>query len=244
MKNRNIFRGVLLIAIAIFLILNQAGLITAGISAWNIVLGGFFVGLLIRGIAEHSFPGIFFPLAFLWIIFDDVLGFHGISSWTVILIAVLLSVGFSYLFPQKYRGHKREQKEMKWDDYEDGDKVGQYQKVVEESTENSVYCSNSFGAATKYINSNNLERATLDCSFGEMKVYFDNTVIQNKFVEICVHVSFGSLELYIPREWNVIQNGNVFAGSINEKNRNSSDGVPVVQLVGDVSFGAVTIIYV
>lgn len=245
MKNRNVFRGVLLIAIAIFLILNQVGVITSGISVWNIVLGGFFIGLLIRGIAERSFPGIFFPLAFLWIIFDEALGFHGIhgiSSWTVILIAALLSIGFSYLFPQK--NHRHGSKEIKWDDYEDGDKVGEYQKVVEESTENTVYCSNSFGAATKYINSNNLERATLECSFGEMKVYFDNTVIQNKSVEICVHVSFGSLELYIPREWNVIQNGNVFAGSINEKNRNSSDGVPMVQLVGDVNFGAVTIIYV
>lgn len=244
MKNRNVFRGVLLIAIAIFLILNQVGVITAGISAWNIVIGGFFVGLLIRGITERSFPGIFFSLAFLWIIFDEVLGFHGISSWTVILIAVLLSIGFSYLFPQKYHGHTSKEKEIKWDDYEEGDKVGEYQKVVEESTENSVYCSNSFGAATKYVNSNHLQRATLECSFGEMKVYFDNAVIENKTVEICVHVSFGSLELYIPREWNVVQNGNVFAGSINEKNRNFSDGVPVVQLVGDVSFGAVTIIYV
>lgn len=242
MKNRNIFMGVLLISIAIFLILNQVGLITSGINAWNIVLGGFFIGILIRGIAERSFPGIFFPLAFLWIIFDEALGFHNISSWTVILIAILLSIGFSYLFPQKHHWHKHKNK--KWEDYENGDKVGMYQRVIEESTENSVYCSNSFGAATKYINSNNLEHAALDCSFGEMKVYFDNAVIQNKSVEICVHVSFGSIELYIPREWNVVQSANVFAGSINEKNRNSSAGVPRVQLVGDVSFGAVTIIYV
>lgn len=242
MKNRNIFMGVLLIAIAIFLILNQVGLITSGINAWSIVLGGFFIGILIRGITERSFPGIFFSLAFLWIIFDEALGFNNISGWTVILIAILLSIGFSYLFPQKHYRHK--QKENKWEDYEKGDKVGEYQRVVEESTENSVYCSNSFGATTKYINSNNLEYATLECSFGEMKVYFDNAVIQNKSVEICVHVSFGSVELYIPREWNVVQSANVFAGSVNEKNRNCSDGVPRVQLVGDVSFGAVTIIYV
>ncbi len=78
---------------------------------------------------------------------------------------------------------------------ENEDKVGEYHREIEESTENSVYCSNSFGTTTKYVNSNNLE-----CSFGEMKVYFDNAVVQNKSVEICVDVSFGSVELYIPRE--------------------------------------------
>lgn len=234
--------GVLLISIAIFLILNQVGLITSHINAWSIVLGGFFIGILIRGIANRSFPGIFFPLAFLWIIFDEALGFNNISSWTVILIAVLLSIGFSYLFPQKYHGYKH--KDKKWEKYENGDKIGEYQGVVEESIENSVYCSNSFGAATKYINSDNLECAKLECSFGEMKVYFDNAVIQNRSVELCVYVSFGSVELYVPREWNVMQSANVFAGSINEKNHNCSDGVPCVQLTGDVSFGAVTIIYV
>jgi predicted membrane protein len=243
MKNKNVFMGVLLISIAVFLILNQFGLVTPGISGWNIVLGGFFVGLLIRGIADKSFFGIFFPLAFLWLIFDDVLGFRDISSGTVMLIALLLSIGFSYLFPQKK--HKDEKKiDIEWEAYENGDKVGEHQRVVDETTENSVYCSNTFGATTKYINSNNLQRATLDCSFGEIKAYFDNAVVQNPSVEICVHVSFGSVELYIPREWNLVQNANVFAGSVSEKNRNCSDGRPVVELVGEVNFGAVTIIYV
>ena len=116
--------------------------------------------------------------------------------------------------------------------------------MVEESAEKCVYCSNSFGSTTKYINCNNLECAVIDCSFGEIKVYFDNAVVQNQTVEICVHLSFASIELYIPREWNVVQKANVFAGSIDEKNCNSSDGIPLVELVGDVSFGAVTIIYV
>lgn len=241
MKNKNVFMGVLLIAIAVFLILNQFGLITPGISGWNIVLGGFFLGLLVKGIKDKSFYGIFFPIAFLWLIFDDILGFREISSGTVMVVALLLSIGFSYLFPQKQH---QEKKEMKWDDYENGDKVGEHQRVVEETTESSVYCSNTFGATTKYINSNNLQRATLDCSFGEIKAYFDNAVVQNPSIEICVHVSFGSVELYIPREWTLVQNANVFAGSVSEKNRNCSDGRPVVELVGEVNFGAVTIIYV
>lgn len=243
MKNRNIFMGVLLISIAIFLILNQVGLITAGISGWNIVLGGFFVGILIQGIIDRSFFGIFFSLAFLWMIFDKALGLGNISGITVMLIALLLSIGFSFLFPRKHY-HKYKEKSLEWEDYEKEDKIGKYKKVVEEIGEKFVYCSNSFGATAKYINCNNLERATIDCSFGEIKVYFDNAVVQNPSVEICVHLSFGSIELYIPREWNVVQKADVFAGSIDEKNRNSSDGMPLVELVGDVSFGAVTIIYV
>lgn len=241
MKNKNVFMGVLLIAVAVFLILNQFGLITPGIGTGKLVMGVFFASLLVKGVREKNFFGIFFPIGFLWLIFDDVLGVHEISAGTTMIVALLLSIGFSYLFPQKQR---LEKKEMKWEEYENGDKVGEHQRVVEETTENSVYCSNTFGATTKYINSNNLQRATLDCSFGEIKAYFDNAVVQNPSVEICVHVSFGSVELYIPREWTVVQNANVFAGSVNEKNRNCSDGRPVVELVGEVNFGAVTIIYV
>ena len=60
MKNKNDFMGVLLISIAVFLILNQFGLVTPGISGWNIVLGGFFVGLLIRGLQTKAFLGYSF----------------------------------------------------------------------------------------------------------------------------------------------------------------------------------------
>lgn len=241
MKEKNVFMGLLLIAIAVFLILNQFGVVALGINVWNILLAGLFIGLLLKGIKDRSFFGIFFSLAFLWLIFDDVLGVYHVASGTVMIIALLLSIGFSYLFPKKQGEQK---KKIDWEEYENGDKVGEHQRVVDETTENSVYCSNTFGATTKYINSINLQRATLDCSFGEIKAYFDNAVVQNQSVEICVHVSFGSIELYIPREWTVVQNAHVFAGSVNEKNRNCSDGRPVAELVGEVSFGAVTIIYV
>ena len=66
MKRKSIFWGLSLIAIAIFVVVYQMGIISNEISVWSIVLGILFGCALIDGIISLSFGGIFFPLAFLW----------------------------------------------------------------------------------------------------------------------------------------------------------------------------------
>lgn len=56
--------------------------------------------------------------------------------------------------------------------------------------------------------------------------------------------SFGSTQLFIPKEWQIIPKASVFAGAIEERNRNKSNGSPVVYLTGEVKFGSVIITYV
>lgn len=82
-----------------------------------------------------------------------------------------------------------------------------------------MFFKNSFGASTKYINSDEFEFAQLD-------------------------VSFAGVELYIPKTWNVINQIDVTFGGVDEKNKNQSAGVPTLTLMGDVSFSGVTIIYI
>ena len=128
--------------------------------------------------------------------------------------------------------------------YEDPDRIGKYQQVENRDSENFAYCKNTFGATSKYISLNDLQGATLDCKFGELKAYFDGSVITNHPIDITVHCSFGSIELYVPKSWKINPIANVSLGNIEEKNKNVNADGPVVNLMGSVSFGSVFIIYV
>lgn len=246
-RNRNsIFWGLMLIAVACYLILCQLHIVTLAVSITKLILGVIFVGTAINSIIERSFAGFFFSLAFLWIIFDNILGLPHISTKIVIIVALLLTIGFSMLFPKKNFNYKysNQNKHAEWDDYDDPDKVGRHQTIFNEDTNDTFYGSNRFGASAKYINTGDFKKADLDCSFGELKVYFDSAKIISESAEIHVRQSFGSTQLFIPKEWQIIPKASVFAGAIEERNRNKSTGSPVVYLTGEVKFGSVIITYV
>ena len=238
-KNKNsLFWGLMLIAIACYLILCQLHIVTLAISITKIILGMIFVGTLINSISTKNFTGFFFSLAFLWIIFDSLLGLPAVSTKVILLIALLFSIGFSMIFP---KNHHIEKKHVDWDD---PNKTGKHQTFFNEDTNETFYCCNRFGASAKYINTGNFQKATLESSFGELKVYFDSAKITAESAEICVNQSFGSTQLFIPKEWTIVSKASVFAGAIEERNKNCSIGTPVVYLTGEVKFGSVIITYV
>ena len=150
------------------------------------------------------------------------------------------------LFPSKHFPHNNynAKKHVEWDDYDDPDKVGKHQTVFNEDTNETFYGYNQFGASAKYINKGNFKKASLESSFGELKVYFDSAKIIADTAEIYVKQSFGCTQLFIPKEWQIIQKASVFAGAIEERNKNKSTGSPIVYLTGEVKFGSIIITYV
>ena len=108
----------------------------------------------------------------------------------------------------------------------------------------SIHLSTSFAGSIKYINSDDFTHANLKCSFGAMKVYFDNAVIQNGQAVVALDVSFAGVELFVPKEWRVDNMVDASLGGVEEKNRSISTGTPVLKLTGKCSFAGITIIYV
>ena len=246
MKRKNIFWGVSLIAIAIFIVVYQMGMISSEISIWSIVLGILFGIALIDGILSLSFGGICFPLAFLWALFGETIGLPHISIWILILAALLLTIGFDTIFPRKKKKEEHWRKHME-SMHQTFDSVDA-REIHEDSTQNDggshVTCYNKFGATTKYVTTTNLVSATLENHFGEMIVYFDSAKIVGDYADVYVKASFGSVQLFIPREWRVENNINVTMGNVEEKNQSKSAGTPVLRLNGDVSLGDLEITYI
>ena len=246
MKRKNIFWGISLIAVAIFIVVYQMGLISSEISIWTIILGILFGCALLDGIISLSFGGIFFPLAFLWALFGEVIGLPGVSIWILLLAALLLTIGFSVIFPRKKKDcHWEKRMENMHQTYES---YGAHEVNENEDEQNDkeshVSCYNKFGATTKYVTSNHFVSANLENHFGEMIVYFDNAQIVGDSAEIHVKTSFGSVQLFLPREWRVENNINVTMGNVEEKNQSKSSGSPLVRLHGEVSLGDLEITYI
>lgn len=229
MKKEKIFWGLLFIFAGIFLIVSKLGLIT-DVNVFSFILTVFLVACMIKSVRHLSFAGILFPAAFLCIIYAEPLGITEITPWPVLGAALFGSIGLSIIFHNKHRYvHFKEEKFSDVIDHQDG---------------NSFKFETSFGSSIKYVNADDFSYADLDSSFGAMKVYFDNAVIQSGNAVINLEVSFAGVELFIPRSWNVINKANVSFGAIEEKNRSQTSGSPVVTLTGEVSFAGVTIYYV
>lgn len=232
MKKERIFWGVLLILAGIFMIISKIGYFP-NVNAFSLLLTIFLVIVIVKSLIHLNFTGILFPIAFICIIYDKPLGITAITPWTVLIAALLGSIGLSMIF------HKH----IKWVNHNHDDGDYKFEEIDIED-ESNVRFKNSFGASIKYINTDKFEQANLDCSFGAMKVYFDNAVMSNKNAIVRINASFSGIELYVPKTWAVNDKTNVFLSGVSEKNRSNQTTTNDLTLVGDVSFSGIEIIYI
>lgn len=226
MKKGNIFWGALFLLTAVFILVCKLGFIQ-DIGVWTILFTVFFGAIIIISIPKLSFPGILLPAAGLCILYDSQWGIEQLTPWPVIIIAVLASIGLSLIFKgaKKRRYHYRTENFGHVENKQDG---------------SYVYVQEKFGSAIKYVNSDNFERADLSCSFGDLKVYFDNAIIQSDCAIIQVDASFSGIELYVPEEWEVIDQSQSSLSGVDIHSANVAKSKKVY-LQGNISFSGVEV---
>ena len=232
MKKERIFWGLVFILCGVFLVVSKLGYVS-DINVFSLLLTVFLVVIIIKSLTRMNFPGILFPLAFISIIYDEQLGITNITPWTVLFAALLGSVGLSMIFHKRNRWfHSKNH----WEDYK-------FEKIEVED-ESHVKYGSSFNSTIKYINSDNFEQADFSCSFGSLKVYFDNATIRNGNAVVRIDASFSGVELYVPKSWNVDDKTSSFLGALSEKNKNDKVTTSTLTVVGDLKFSGVEIIYI
>lgn len=236
MKKERIFWGVLLILIGVFLIVSKLGYF-ANVSVLSLVLTIFLIAIIVKSLPHLNFSGILFPIAFICIIYDKQLGITSITPWTVLIAALFGSIGLSMIF---LKHNKWVNVKFHDDDFKDD---CDFEKV-DIQDESHVNFKNSFCGSVKYINTNSFEQADLKCSFGAMKVYFDNATMSGDNAIVRLNASFCGVQLYIPKNWNVENKTNVFLGAVDEKNKHNQITTNTLKLVGDISFSGVEILYI
>jgi predicted membrane protein len=229
-NGEKIFWGLFFILGAIFILVSRMGYFEE-IGLLTLFLTVLLAALLIKSIRHIEFTGILFSLAFLAILYDKPLGIEELTPWPVLGAALLGSIGLEILFHNKKRHNEHHAF------YKDC-------KTVDTADESCINYGTTFGSSIKYVNCDDFRQLNLDCTFGAMQVYFDHAIIQNGSAELNLRVSFAGMDLFIPKEWQVINHATAVFGGIDEKNHPQTTGTPILTLTGSVAFGGVEIHYV
>lgn len=231
MRNDRLFWGFSLIFGAIFLIFSELGFLP-DINVFSMLFTIFLMIVILKSTVKMEFSGILFPIAILCIMYDRELGIEAITPWTVLMAALLGSIGLSMIFPQKSH-YKRD---GSWN-------YGKYEKV-DMADNGYVKIENSFGTLIKYVDTDMFVRADLKSSLGSMKVYFDKVQMQAESAIINVDASFAGIQIYIPKTWRVENQTRSSFGGVDEKNMSDPITTNTIIITGNMSFSGVEIIHI
>lgn len=251
MKNSfaRILWGVGLIAAAALLVISQLGLLSFKISVWTIILTVIFVACLIKGLLDKSIVVSVFSIAFLVITYAGPLGIKKfLSSWMILFIALLVSMGLSLLF--KKDPEIVIKKSFHWNDDDDSDDADTETKVthhhvqdVIEDGDNIVINQKMAGDSSRYIHSQNLQLINLEASFGNANIYLDDAKAAGDTVVLNLTASMGNVNLYVPLSWQIDNQLSISLGNVIVKGK-SNGGGPTLVLKGRANMGNVVINYI
>lgn len=215
---RSIFWGLVLVGVAVVLIMDGVGFtLGAGIGLWHILGGIILVSLIIERLVKGKLAYIFFPLAFLFILFEAPLanalgrGEDLISNWTVLLAAALLTGGMAILIPRRDK-------------------------------ESGAVTRGHMGNTTLYFDAADLSDCRITGKLGRTLVYFTNKEAYNGDGVISVSDNVGQITLYIPDEWNVVTTGGDNLGRIHVPPQTGSSGKTITLSVSD-NLGVVDVLF-
>lgn len=235
-SGNDIFWGVIFVLLAVLVIISEMGWIQ-GVGFWTIVFSVIFGAALVKGIFKCDFPQILFSLAFLCIVWDDVLGIEQLTPWPVLLAATLGSVGFSMIFGST----KYEYQEKYYEAYRSGNGAGD---TIEQESGENIKCSVSFGSIVKYVNSDDLRSVYVSASFGAASIYLDNAHAPSGEVIVKIDSSFSGVQLFVPRDWRVVDKMSSSFAGVKEENRCTGVDAVNVILTGSANFSGVTVTYI
>lgn len=234
MRNRNWFLGIIFVLAAIFVIAGQTNIF------WNfgiitIVASALLVAIMVQSIVRLNFFGIFMPLAFLYVIYEQPLNLISISIWQLIVAAVFISIGLTIIFKKRPRKSYYRHEDDRY-----------FTQTSESIDDNNPYTKISFGSSSKYLHTDCLKSGQFFVSFGALEVYFDQAQLSPQGAEIFVDCSFGSISLYVPKSWRVIDKLNVSLGGVENNTHFATrdENAPTLTLTGNVHLGGIEIKYI
>ena len=191
-KSKNsIFWGVVLVGAAVMLILQGVGVnLGYGVSVWRIILGALCLAWLVDRIIERHFTEIFFPLAFIFLIFEAPIA-HAIgrpedqldliSNWIVLAAALLLTIGLKAIFTER-EGRRSFDR---------------------------------LNSSTIYLDGGDLSNSDIHDHMGTVQAFITNKQEYQGGGSINIRDNMGTVKLHIPREWNVTVNAYDNMGRVN-----------------------------
>jgi len=231
----NLFWGVfLLLAAAFVLTKNSFGFADIGIG--SIVIAILALAFIVQCLARLHIAPIVIPLAVLYFIFREPLGLPVIQTWKVIAAAALAFIGLGILIPRGRRNRC---------DDSCGSKDQQQKIPTEGNKDNNPYVSVNFSAVSRSLNADSLETVRLSCNFGALEIFFNQVELSPNGANAFINCSFGGIQLFIPRHWQVIDKMSCTLAGVDIKSFAApAENAPRLTLNGSVSLGGIEVKYI
>ena len=219
-----LFWGVILILAAVILVLDAVGAelgFLNGIPVFRSIIVLLLLSVAVEQLVKREFVGFFFALAFAFIIYEkQIAGWLSledtniISDWTVLLVALLLSIGFSLIFKKKtftYCGNKAKHKI-----------AGSYVTNIDCSVFDEMIVNNELGSC--------------EVHFSNVDGYTGNGVLH-------INNELGDMKIYVPADWTVTNRIKNELGSVKISGSFNSGGKTLI-IDGENELGSVEILCV
>ncbi len=221
-----LFWGIILILAAALIVLDAIGTemgFLNGIPIFRSVIVLLLISVSVEELFKRDFGGFFFSLAIAFMIYEEQIARwlsledkNIISNWLVLLVALLLTIGFSLLFSKRtftftYNGSKAKHKV-----------AGSYVTNIDCSAFDEMHINNELGSC--------------EVHFSNVDSYTGNGVLT-------VYNELGSMKIYVPAEWTVTNRISNELGAVQVKGESLNGGKTLI-INGTNALGSVQIIYV
>lgn len=240
MKTRWFWGGFLILS-AVILVTNALGIFEYRIGFFTLIMTIALIAALLGSLRELNMPGVVFSVAFMAIIYARPLHITALVPWTILGAAVLLSMGLGLLIHPRHRNWERRYRHHHFHEHWRGDSFEETNTATVDDA--NVNLDLSMANSIRYIHSNDLQTANIHVNMAGAKLYFDDVQLHNQKATFNIDVSLSGVELYVPKTWQLDFQLNNNLGHITETGHAESAG-PVVTLIGSVSLGELTIIYI
>ncbi|WP_281165732.1 LiaF transmembrane domain-containing protein [Liquorilactobacillus sicerae] len=202
MRKERWFWGLACLLAAVLLIGSQLQWFNYPFSSGTLIATFLIVVILIKNLIDLSLTGIIFSLAFLFFLYQKLLGIS-LSGWTIFLAALLLNIGLSLIFgPIIHRHHFISLQTLF---ASNRSRIKHIKKDWPISNDEVIRLSGGrLTSSTKYLQARNLKEVDVVMLMSDMSIYFDQVVAKDTQVEVKLDCTASNLELYIPQGWQVI----------------------------------------
>lgn len=236
MKPWKIFWGIGFLLAAVFVVLDVTGVIDplvgfmGEVSVFALILAFLLIAFIISRLIKGKIASIFFPLAFIFMLFEKniakIAGVEGeniIENWSVLLIALFLTIGFSILLSSKKKKKKSEHKIS-----------------VEYNVDGAE---SNLGSSAIYVDCVTFTPARIENNLGACSVHFQNVESYKGGETLYVENNLGALSIHVPEGWTVKSSIETNLGGTGVANSETQDG-PLLYIKGENNLGSISVKYV
>ncbi len=236
MKPWKIFWGLGFVLAAVFIILDVTGVIAplvsfmGEVSVFALILAFLLLAFIISRLIKGKIASIFFPLAFIFMLFEkNIAKMAGledeniIENWSVLLVALFLTIGCSILFSSKKKKKKNKHKIN-----------------VEYNADGAE---SNLGASAIYVDCVTFTPSRIENNLGACSVHFQNVESYKGGETLYVENNLGALSIHVPEGWTVKSSIDTTLGGTGVAKSETQDG-PLLYIRGENNLGSISVKYV